>query len=244
MGNLSLYLSVGTTDYGRIGFQYNRIVPFWIKTEADLRNVNYFRFQNQEWEIISMSSTQGSLSLGYQKGDHHFWIGPQFRWEELDSPVPAHGFTMGLQLGPRHARIIQRFDTSFASYTHIRSTTTVQYRHPVGFGFQINADLCPISEAPWWRQPSAGGGRYLRLPFPQRIRSKNLYTGTFEWQLFPNKTLGGVFFAEGAYGEEIYRGAGLGARIRIPPSPNNNLRLDVGYSTLGWGVFANIGEQF
>ena len=244
LGNLSLYLSVGTTEYGRVGFQYNRIHPLWIKTEADLRNVNYFRFQNQEWDIISMSSTQGSVSFGYKKGFDHFWIGPQFRWEQLDTPIPAHGLTMGLQIGPEHARIIQKFDTSFTSYTHIRSTTTLQYRHPVGLGFQINADLCPISEAPWWRQPSAGGGLYLRLPFAQRIRAKNLYTGTVEWQLFPKQTLGGVFFAEGAYGDNIYAGAGFGARIRIPPSPNNNLRLDIGYSSLGWGVFANIGEQF
>lgn len=244
LGDLSLYLSVGTTDYGRIGFRYNRIHPFWIKTEADLRNVNYFRFQNQEWEIISMSSTQGSVSFGYKKGHRHFWIGPQFRWEQLESPIPAHGITMGFQLGPKNARIIQKIDSSFASYTHIRSTTTIQYRHPIGLGFQINADLCPISEAPWWRQPGAGGGLYLRLPFAQRIRSKNLYTGTFEWQLFPNQTLGGVFFAEGAYGDNVYAGAGLGARIRIPPSPNNNLRLDIGYSSLGWGIYADIGEQF
>lgn len=244
MGDLSLYLSVGTTDYGRVGFRYNRIHPLWIKTEADLRNVNYFRFRNEEWEIISMSSTQGSISIGYKKGVHHFWIGPQFRWEELSEPIPAHGLTMGLQLGPEHARIVQRLDTSFASYMHIRSTTTIQYRHPIGLGFQLNADLCPISEAPWWRQPSAGGGLYLRLPFAQRIRAKNLYTGTFEWQILPKQTLGGVFFAEGAYGDNLYAGAGVGARIRIPPSPNNNLRLDVGYSTLGWGIYADIGEQF
>ena len=244
LGDLSLYLSVGTTDYGRIGFRYNRIQPLWIKTEVDIRNVNYFRFQNQEWEIISMSSTQGSLSLGVKNEFYHFWLRPQFRWEQLEDPIAAHGLTMGVQLGPEHARLSQRVDASFASYTHIRSTTTVQYRHPSGLGFQLNADLCPVSEAPWWRQPSAGGGLYLRLPFAQRIRAKNLYTGTFEWQLFPEETLGGVFFAEGAYGDNIYAGAGVGARIRLPPSPNNNLRLDIGYSTLGWGIFADIGEQF
>lgn len=244
LGELSLYLSVGTTDYGRIGFLYNRLHPIWIKTEADLRNVNYFRFQENEWDIISMSSTQGSLSFGYRKGNHHFWIGPQFRWEQLDAPIPAHGLTMGFQIGPKHARIAQRVEASFASYNHVRSTTTIQYRHPIGFGIQLNADVCPNSDAPWWRLPSAGGGLYLRLPFAQRIRSKNLYTGTLEWQVLPKQTFGGVLFAEGAYGDNLYGGAGIGARIRIPPSENNNLRLDVGYSTLGWGIFADIGEQF
>ena len=244
LGDLSLYLSIGTTDYGRIGFRYNRVHPIWIKIEADLRNVNYFRFQNDEWEILPMSSTHGSISFGYQHGTNHFWIGPQFRWEQLDTPIAAHGFNLGFQIGPDHARLNQRVEGSFSSYTHIRSTTTIQYKHPIGFGVQLNADLCPDSEAPWWRLPSAGGGLYLRLPFAQRIRSQNLYTGTLEWQLFPKQTLGGVIFAEGASGKNIYAGAGVGARIRLPPSPNNNLRLDVGYSTLGWGIYADIGEQF
>ena len=43
---------------------------------------------------------------------------------------------------------------------------------------------------------------------------------------------------------ENYWAAGIGGRIRIPPSDRNNLRLDLGYSSLGWRIFANIGEQF
>lgn len=245
LGDLSLYLSAGTTDYGRFGFQYNRIQPFWIKTTADIRNVNYFRFVEDDWEIVSISSTQGSLSLGYKNEHVHFWIGPQFRWEQLEQPIAAHGLTMGMQLGSDNLRFSQSVETTLTSYSHIRSTSTFQYKHHTGLAFQLRADLCPKTEAPWWRYPSAGGGLHLRLPLPQRLRAPNLYTGVVEMHLFPKSTLGAVLFTEGAYGENIAFGAaGIGARIRVPPSANNNLRLDVGYGTLGWGIYADVGEQF
>ena len=244
LGDLSLYLSVGTINYGILGFQYNRRTPLWIQTNADIRQVNYFRFLNNEWETSSISSTQGAITFGYQKGDNQFWIGPQFRWEELENPVAAHGFTMGLQWGPDTMRFAQTVEASLASYTHIRSTTLLQYKHPIGLGVQLRADLCPNTEAPWYRYPSAGGGLYLRLPFAQQIRHPNLYTAVTEWQLFPKQTLGAVIFAEGAYGSDLYMGAGIGARLRIPPSPRNNLRLDIGYSSFGWGFYGDIGEQF
>jgi hypothetical protein len=245
LGDLSLYLSAGTTDYGLVGFQYNLIQPIWVKTKADLRNVNYFRFVDEEWEIIPISSTQGSISFGYKDKNYHFWLGPQFRWEQLEQLIPAHGFTMGLQVGPKNLNFSQTLEASLASYTHIRSTTTLQYKHPVGLALQLRADLCPQTEAPWWRYPSAGGGLHLRLPLAQRLRAPSLYTGAVEMHLFPKSTFGAVLFTEGAYGEQVLFGAaGIGARVRVPPSPNNNLRLDIGYGTLGWGIYADIGEQF
>jgi len=245
MGKLQLRLDVGTGNYGLVGFQYDRYHPFWIRTEVDLRKINYFRFRNDEWEQTSVSSTQGSLSVGYADGDNYIWIGPQFRWEKLDSPISAHGLTFGLQLGPENLRISQYVDASFTSYFHVRSTTTIQAKHPIGLAVQARADICPNTEAPWWRFPTAGGGQHLRLPPAQWLRSSNIYTGILEWHILPKQTLGGVLFFEGAYTtEQSFMGGGIGARIRVPPSPRNNLRLDVGYGNLGWGVFANIGEQF
>ena len=50
MGTLRVNLHVGTGNYGLAGFQYQRFRPFWIRTEADIRQINYFRFRENEWE--------------------------------------------------------------------------------------------------------------------------------------------------------------------------------------------------
>ena len=244
LADLYLYVSAGAINYGILGFQYDLKTPLWIQTKADIRQVNYFQYIDNEWDSASISSTQEAITFGYQKGDNLAWIGPQFRWEELENPIDAHGFTMGFQLGPESMRFSETLETSLTSYTHIRSTTLFQYKHPIGWGIQLRADLCPYTEAPWYRYPSAGGGLYLRLPFAQQIRHTKLYTAATEWKFFTKKLIGAAIFAEGAYGRDLYMGSGVGVRLRLPPSMKNTLRLDVGYSSYGWGFYVDIGEQF
>ena len=169
-----------------------------------------------------------------------------FRAENLLDPSFPHEFQFGLEAGNYSDIFFSHvFRTSFSDYSYVRSLTNIHYKHENGFAIRVIADICACDDAPIWRQPSAGGGRKIRLAPPQWYRAPFMYVGTLEWRLFPKKMFGGVLFAEGiSSSNENYWGTGVGARIRIPPTDRNNLRLDVGYGSLGWQIFANIGEQF
>ncbi|MEC7986817.1 MAG: hypothetical protein VX278_16735 [Myxococcota bacterium] len=246
MGDLRLLMSIGTKGYGILGLQYDRISPLWIQTRFDLRRVNYFQRSVDGWTILPVSTVEGSVTLGIRKPKFTLWIGPVLRWEELlEIPISAHGFSVGMQLGDDSLLFRQTVQSSLAAYFHLESHTLLQFKHPTGLALQVRAQVCPGTQAKWWRHPRAGGGLNLRLPPAQWIRGSHLYSGALEWHLFPKHLFGGVLFAEGAHNtKDHYIGAGVGVRMRLPPRPNNTLRLDVGYGSSGWGVSANVGEQF
>ena len=53
-----------------------------------------------------------------------------------------------------------------------------------------------------------------------------------------------VAFLEGARIDGWHGGAGLGLRLRLPPRPNNTVRLDVAFGDGGLGISAGWGEAF
>ena len=48
--------------------------------------------------------------------------------------------------------------------------------------------------------------------------------------------------ADGA--DVVHGGVGAGLRLRLPPQPNNTLRLDIGYGDTGWGFLLGVQEFF
>ena len=246
LGQLYILASIGTQKFGNLSVRYTSHGKIWWQTAGDIRRVTYFKREGNDWQAKAISSAFVNIFPGLQVGNFRLWAGPQLRWDRFESPTAAHGLTSGFRWSPlKRLNFTQSFEFGKTDYLHLRSTSQFVGIHRSGFAAYMVADICPSVETPWWRWPTAGGDRYLRLPFAQWFRGAQLYTITAEWRLFQQNPLGFVVFSEGGYvAKDTYYGGGIGTRLRLIPGEANTIRFDIGYGTTGFGLSFGVGEFF
>ena len=246
LGQLYILASIGTQKYGNLSVRYTSHGKIWWRTTGDIRRVTYFKREDTEWRAQAISSAFVNISPGVHIGSLRVWAGPQLRWDQLENPTSAHGLTSGFRWAPFQKMSFQQtFEFGQTDYLHLRSTSQLVGIHSNGFAAYLVADICPSIESPWWRWPTAGGDRYLRLPFAQWFRGSQVYTTTAEWRMLQQSLIGMVVFTEFGYiDQSTYYGAGIGTRLRLIPGEANTIRLDVGYGTTGFGLSFGLGEFF
>ncbi len=246
-GYMNVLLTAATSGYGIFSFTRRSGGSIFFHFEGDTKYAPYFRRNSDDtWESRMISSGRILPAAGFRKEQFNVWLGPQLRWDDFEKPQAGHGLFTSMSMSfIEQIRIEQSVELAVADYWHLRSTTQFRFVSPKGPAFFIAADLCPGTEAPWWRQPTAGGGRFLRLPPAQWIRAKNIYSAAAEWRFRQQEMLGFVLFGEGSYTDHLaFMGGGIGLRLNLPPQPSNTIRLDIGYGTSGWGVLAGAREFF
>lgn len=178
--------------------------------------------------------------LGHRFSSHSIWAGPLLRW---DNQQPGHGVRLGWQ--GQYNAIAARVDSEVAlvGAQHHKNTAALTW-HGNRWALHGTAMESIGSQAPWWRQPFAGGGHILRSAPAYRWQAPWLTAAAVEFRQPIVGPLGGVVFAETAWANGTHWGIGSGIRLWLPPQPLNTVRLDVAWSPEGVTVTAGWGEAF
>ena len=210
--------------------------------------------------VLSVLQAEAWVAPGWRAGPLRVWAWPLLRWDLLldtDAlPLDGHGAVAGLAWQPdaRLALTLREEASLPIDYSHHRTDLDLVAVLPLGGGGRttlagrLAAAESLGSEAPWWHQPTAGAGTYLRSAPANRWRDDRLLAAAVEVRRTLIGPLGGVLFAEGAVIEGLHSGAGGGLRLALPPRPLNTLRLDLAWSLDGAGqglqATAGWGEAF
>ena len=194
--------------------------------------------------VLSLWTLDAAVGPGLRVRQQAAWAGPLLRW---DDRTPSHGVQGGWrgQAGPLNATL--RAEASLQGHTHHRVSTAVVGTWPLGSGTiasRLAAEESFGSDAPWWRQPVAGGGVHLRHAPANRWQAPGLAAAAAEWRLPIAGPLGLVAFIEGAWVDGLHAGIGAGARLHLPPTPQNTVRLDAAWGREGLTLTAGWGEAF
>jgi hypothetical protein len=207
--------------------------------------------------FVHLSTTVQHLALN--DGDYPFvWLtdaapglGRRFRRQQLsggaylrwDDATPAHGGRLAWQGTQGVHRATADLEVAVVGRPHhrARASWTGQWGAVVG---HVAAEESLGSQAPWWRQPFAGGGHHLRSAPAFRWQAPWLTAAALEWRQPLLGALGGVVFGEAAWVDSLHVGLGAGLRLRLPPHPHNTVRVDVAWGAEGAVVTAGWGEAF
>jgi len=245
MGILSTYVSAATSGFGVFRSLYQSEGRFFFRLDTELRHAPYYRRVDEQWESQMVEVGAVTPAMGWTHSLGRVWLGPSIRWDQFSNPIAGHGLAGHVTFGNSNLYFKQDIETSFVDYLHLKSVSQAAAIHSSGLALYIAADIAPTVDTPWWRLPTAGGGRYIRLPPAQWIRHPYIYAAVAEWRFLQKSMVGGVVFGEAAYTDELaHWGGGIGLRLRTPPNQTSSLRLDVGYGQSGWGVLAGVGEFF
>ena len=101
-------------------------------------------------------------------------------------------------------------------------------------------------DAPFFLLPSAGGSVYHRGAWAGRWLAPWIGTVDLEQRWSLGAVLEPVVFVNAAWvdGEGVHPGGGAGMRLVLPPENLNVVRVDVGVSDTGWGLYVGWGEVF
>ena len=191
-----------------------------------------------------------SLALGRQfDSGFTVWAGPMLRADLVnDELIQGHGAVGGTSWRPgpawRHTLSLElsAVGTGFlGSRLELAWIPTTAGSHPA---VQLLGQWVPWSTGPDWRLPTVGGGQVLRSGSVGRLRAEELVAAVVEWRQGVGSALELVPFVEGAWVDGPHGGGGLGLRLKLPPRPNNTLRLDVAMGDIGFGLSVGWGDFF
>ncbi len=205
----------------------------------------------QTWTVTQLGAT---AALGLRAGELSAWAGPSLRLEGTEELMGGHGVLGGArwELAGGRASAKVAGELALADYDLARLSLDLRGRVPIGaltLAGRALSELAPWTDehTPFWRLPSAGGSELLRGAPAGRYRGEALILGATELraELSPSWELvafGELAWLPGAEEPGPHPGAGVGARLRLPPRPDNTLRLDLGFTDAGWGLVAGWGE--
>lgn len=182
--------------------------------------------------------------------------GPLFRLDREQDWQAGHGVLAGASLDLRtqglgpYARASG--ELSLADYAYGRATLDLRESLQVGppvLAARLLLDAVPLrdEDTPAWRLPAVGGADVLRGAPAGYYRGEALAAGALELRQGLGPTWELVAFGEAALVAGtggLHPGGGLGVRARLPPRPDNTVRLDLGFTDGGWGLVAGWGETF
>lgn len=213
-------------------------------------------YDGEAVQTLALQQLTAWSALGLREGGAAIWLGPQLRLDEGGALLAGHGLLGGARWDRRDGAGSARagLELALADYALLRGSLDLRARLPLGahaLAGRLYAEGVPLRDelTPAWRLPAAGGAEWLRGAPAGRYRGPWMAAGALELRAYADATLGAVGFAELAWvpTEEDPRphpGAGLGLRARLPPRPDNTVRLDLGFTDAGWGLVAGWGESF
>ena len=184
------------------------------------------------------------------------WAGPLFRLDRDEDWAAGHGAFGGASWDGRKEGVgpYARLTGEVALVDYAFGRLTLDLRESVRVGPPLLAARVWVDAVPWtdegtppWRLPSVGGSDLLRGAPAGVYRGARLAAGALELRQGIGPTVELVGFGELALVEGTggpHPGGGLGLRLRLPPRPDNTLRLDLGFTDAGWGLVASWGETF
>ncbi len=213
-------------------------------------------YAGDQAETLVISQTAAFAGLGVRSGPLTAWAGPLFRLDALEETLSGHGVLGGARWEGEDGRASARVagELGLADYPLGRVSLDLRARQPLGraaIAARLLGETTPWmdDQTPIWRLPSAGGSELLRGAPSGRYRGPNLLAGAVELRAELSPSWGLAAFGELAWvpvdeDRSPHPGGGLGLRMRLPPRPDNTLRLDLGFTDGGWGLVAGWGEAF
>ena len=192
----------------------------------------------------------------FKHGAASVYGGPLLRLDRRQDWLAGHGLIVGGQLDRRSSGLgffaRTSGELSLADYAYGRINLDVRESLSVGppvIAARLVAEAVPWTDpdTPPWRLPSAGGADLLRGAPAGYYRGEALAGLAVELRQGLNDTFELVGFGEAVWVADtggLHPGGGLGLRLRLPPRPDNTVRLDLGFTDAGWGLVAGWGETF
>ena len=191
-----------------------------------------------------------------KRGPASAYGGPLLRLDRERAWAAGHGLIAGGQLDLRQGGVgffaRASGELSLADYAYGR--INVDVRESVRVGPPLLAARLVAEATPWtdedtppWRLPAAGGADVLRGAPAGYYRGRALAGAALELRQELGPTVELVGFGEGVWVQDtggLHPGGGVGLRLRLPPRPDNTVRLDLGFTDAGWGLVAGWGETF
>ena len=214
-----------------------------LRTRADLYDSDGVMVGEEDSWTTSLAP-----GLGIRRGLLAVWAGPLARADRTEGVwLQGHGAFGGIRLGTRSASATLRSSASIWDTPHVGLDLDLRgVRHwgERALAGRIFGAWVPYSEAPAWRLPAMGGGEVLRSGPLGRFRGAELAGAVLEWRQPLLPALSAVAFVEGAWLEGPHGGLGGGIRLRLPPQPENTIRVDLGWGDGGLGLSVGWGEAF
>lgn len=206
-------------------------------------------------ETVAVSQVSAWAAPGLRAGRLSAWGGPLFRIDQVGTALAGHGLLVGAGYAPRPGLSARTGgELSLGDYALGRVSLDLRSRTPLGahaLAARFYAESVPWRDAltPAWRLPAAGGAELLRGAPAGRYRGPHLIAGALELRGALGPAWGVTAFAEAAWvptedDQAPHPGGGVGVRWRLPPRPDNTVRLDLGFTDAGWGLCAGFGEAF
>ena len=188
------------------------------------------------------------LGPGLRRAAGSVWLGPSLLLDDAPgAPVTRGAGAMlgGLVQGSRWASSVDVRGV-MGDYTLATGTAHVTLRAPSERWLgQLSVTPTHASDGcPLWRQPGWGGGVVLRHGAWQSLRYPVLSGAVAELRTRPLGRLQAGMFGEAAWGGQWAGGVGAGLSVRLPPSPQSALRVNVAWGSLGLGVSTGWGRSF
>jgi len=246
-----LSVGVGATNRGTLrgSFSYNAPGRVWWHT-----GVRAARYERVVLSTESRSSTEswGTLTAevgpGLRKQWGAFWLGPALLRDAGETTTPQTG--VGLELwararwGPTRSSL--RLLAAAGNYQIATGTGHVTLMSPTSRSL-VRLSVAPTvasPEAPVWRIPGWGGGVVLKHGSWESLRHPVLSGISGEVRSPKLGRFQGAVYGEGALGDRPVAGAGAALMVGLPPSPQNALRLDVAWGSLGLGISTGWSRSF
>jgi hypothetical protein len=242
---------VGATNRGALqgSFSYNAPGRVWWHT--GVRAARYDRVVLST-ETTSSTESWGTLTAeigpGLREQWGAVWLGPALIRDAGETTTPQTG--VGLELGARArwgpTRSSLRLLAATGSYQIATGTGHVSLVAPTSRAL-VRLSMAPTvasPDAPVWRIPGWGGGVVLKHGSWESLRHP-LLTGIHGEVRSPRAgRFRAALYGEGALGGQPVAGVGAGLMVGLPPSPQDALRLDVAWGTLGLGISTGWGRSF
>jgi hypothetical protein len=246
-----LSVSMGATTRGNLhgSLSYNSPGRIWWHT--GVRTARYERVllstasgtTTESWQTLT-----AEVGPGLRKPWGAFWVGPALV-RDAGATTPAQtsgGLEVGARArwGPSRSRL--RLLAVAGDYRIASGTGHVSLVTPANRA-SVRLSLAPTAASPAtpaWRIPGWGGGVVLKHGSWQSLRDP-LLTGISAEVRSPRVGRFQVAtYGEGAMGDRLVGGIGAGLLVGLPPSPQNALRVDAAWGTLGLGISTGWGRAF
>ena len=246
-----LSLGVGATTRGNLQGHFSYNAPGRVWWHAGVRAHRYEKVVLSTAEASSTESWQtltAEMGPGLRAPWGALWAGPALLRDTGETTVAqtAGGMELGARATWGPTRSTLRLYAATGDYQLATGTGHISLVAP-GRRAVLRLSMAPTlvsDEAPVWRIPGWGGGVVLKHGSWQSLRHP-LLTGTHAELRTPRwRRFQAALYGEAATGDRLVAGVGAGLMVGLPPSPQNPLRVDVAWGTLGWGVSTGWGRSF
>lgn len=197
----------------------------------------------------------------FRKGGVKVEAGPLARWDvDGGDTIAGHGFWTSAAFttrwngwfGPLDLRATAGSEVALpplADYGRAGGPLQLAVSRPLGPGVvaaRIRVEQVFGDAVPDVRLATVGGAYVLRGARYGELRGERTTAADLELRQPLWRPMWCALFADAAAveGEGTHGGGGVGLRMVLPPEPRNTIRLDLGVTDVGWGVYVAWGEAF